>query len=153
MNEKAHMSPTSHITHMHTHHITHTYVYTHTGVYLSLNSSILPNHGYVAFRDIGSTNDAALLCNTNDPPIGANSRGDWYSPDRIRVNNDMVPGVTRNRGPMVVRLLRNTATGPPSEGMYYCLTRNINAALDFKKVYVGLYNHNGGIYSVYMYSL
>ena len=38
------------------------------GVYLSLNGSIVPNHGYVVISDIGTANDdTALFCHTNHP--------------------------------------------------------------------------------------
>ena len=43
---------------------------------------------------------------------------------------------------MVVRLHRNTASDPPSEGIYYCVVEDdtfIN-----QTVYVGLYNSGGG---------
>ena len=76
--------------------------------------------------DIGSTENTALICNTNHPANYTNnanrahSGGDWYGPSGTRVDsmgsND-VPGFVRTRGPMVVRLLRNTATVPPSEGI------------------------------------
>ena len=96
-------------------------------VYLSLNGDIIPNHGYVMISDIGSYDDTALLCITNKPvPSGySNSGGDWYAPDHTRVGGipsiTDVPGFKRNRGPMVVRLLRYTATDPPAEGIYDCV--------------------------------
>jgi hypothetical protein len=93
----------------------------------------------VAIIDIGSTNDTALLCNTNRPSTP--SSGNWYTPDGKRVNLMEVPGVTRNRGTMVVRLKRtNTDTAP--EGIYWCSVED--AASTSQTVYVGLYNHGGG---------
>ena len=117
------------------------------GVYLSLNDDIIPNHGYVAISDIGSTDDTALICHTNRPATqsnNANSGGNWFAPDETRVVFYTVPGFRRSRGPMMVRLLRNTATDPPSEGIHHCLVED--DTLTEQTVYVGLYNRGGGIY-------
>ena len=118
----------------------------YVGVYLSLNDDIIPNHGYVVISDVGSTDDTALICHTNRPPPdnAANSGGNWFAPDEARVTGTVVPGFGRNRGPMMVRLLRNTATDPPSEGIYHCLVEDVT--LTEQTVYVGLYNSGGGIY-------
>ena len=115
------------------------------GVYLSLNSEIVRNHSYVKISDIGNT---ALLCITNrSPPNGdANSGGNWYAPDRTIVGNlgsADVPGFERNRGPMVVRLMRNIGTDPAAEGIYYCEVMD-NTETN-QRVYVGIYN-GGGMY-------
>ena len=121
------------------------------GVYLSLNDDIIPNHGYVVINDIGSTNNTALICHTNRlatiTNIGGstNSGGDWVAPNGVKVDftGTIVPGFRRDRGPMMVRLLRNTATDPPSEGIYHCLVED--DTLTEQTVYVGLYNNGGGI--------
>ena len=121
-------------------------------VYLSLNDNIIPNHGYVVISDIGTANDdTALLCITNHPadvtlPNGnMNSGGDWVAPDGTKVTpGTAVPGVRRNRGPMVVRLYRNTATGPPAEGIYYCLIQDNTDTL--QTLHVGLYTDETGSY-------
>ena len=118
------------------------------GVYLSLNDKIIPNHGYVVISDIGSTDDTALICHNNRPATLIsnnipNSGGDWFAPDETRVNGTNVAGFRRNKGPMMVRLLRNSATDPSSQGIYYCLVEN--DALTEESVYVGLYNSGGGI--------
>ena len=115
-------------------------------VYLSLNGDIIPNHGYVMISDIGSTDNTALLCHTNRPASGGNSGGDWYAPDQTRVAGTDVAGFRRNRDPMVVRLLRITATDPPAEGIYDCVTRD--DTFTAQTVYVGLYNSGGGIFSL-----
>ena len=116
-------------------------------IYLSLNSTIIPNHGYVIISDIGSTDNTALLCRTNKPPYPYNSGGDWYAPDQTRVAGTAVPGFRRNRGPMVVRLLRNNATGTPALGIYDCWLED--DTFTPQSVYVGLYNSGGGIYYSY----
>ena len=131
----------------------HTCTCTCTGVYLSLNDDIIPNHGYVMISDIGSTDDTALICHTNRPGNITGIAGDkhsggaWITPNGMTVGfGDMsyVPGFIRRRGPMMVRLLRNTATDPPSEGIYHCLVED--DTLTEQTVYVGLYRSGGGIY-------
>ena len=118
-----------------------TYIHVNfTGVYLTLNNKFIPNHGYVDISDIGSNDDTALLCHTNRPPPAGSqhSGGEWYAPDGTRVNGNDVPGVTRNRGPMVVRLKRTTGT--PAEGIYHC---EVNDTETQQTVYVGLYSDGG----------
>ena len=112
---------------------------THTDVFLSLNGNIIPDHGYVNISDIGSTVNTALLCITNRP--GSPTSGNWYAPDGTRVVDTDVPGFSRNRGSMVVRLFRmgsETAT----EGIYYCTIQDSTPT--FHMVNVGLYNSGGG---------
>ena len=102
--------------------------------------------------DIGSTNDTALICNTNrianissSGGQGLHSGGDWYAPDGTRVGDrgsDDVPGFVRDRRPMMVQLVRNIATGTPSEGIYYCVVED--DTFTEQTVYVGLYNSGGG---------
>ena len=119
-------------------------------MYISLNESdvIVPNHGFVAISDIGSTENTALICNTNSPVINnfntRHSGGDWYGPRGIRVGgigSKNVSGFVRTRGPMVVRLLRNTATDPPSEGIYHCVVED--DTMTEHTLYVELYNSRG----------
>ena len=119
-----------------------------TGIYVSLDDRVIPNHGYVVISDIGSTDDTALICHTNRPATlnnNADSGGDWFAPDETRVDATAVPGFRRNRGPMMVRLLRDTATDPPPEGIHHCLVED--DTLTEQTVYVGLYNSGGGIYT------
>ena len=114
----------------------------HTDVYLSLNGTVIPNHGYVDISGIGSTDDSALLCHTNFPPPSGSphSGGNWWAPDGTRVHNSDVPGFARNRGPMVVRLIRTSGT--PPEGIYQC---SIMDGEDVNQiVHAGLYNAGQG---------
>ena len=115
-----------------------------TDVYLSLNGTVIPNHGYVDISGIGSTDDSALLCHTNfpPPPGSPHSGGNWHAPDGTRVFGTDVPGVTLSRAPMVVRLKRRTS-GTPPEGIYRCTIQD--AASTPQMVYVGLYNTGEGI--------
>ena len=120
------------------------YLFPLTDVYLSLDGTVIPNHGYVEISRIGSNDDSALLCYTNrpPPPPSTTSGGDWHAPDGTKVFVTDVPGVTRTRGSMVVRLRR--ASGTPPEGIYRC--RIQDAASTFQSsVYVGLYNTGEGI--------
>ena len=115
-------------------------------MYLSLNSNYIPNHGYVVISGIGTSDDSALLCNTNYIPSGEyKSRGDWYAPDGTRVQPNEVPGFRRNRGPGVVRLIRDTGT--PAEGIYRCTVVDNSTELQSVNVHVGLYNSGGGVFS------
>ena len=113
-------------------------------IFFSLNGNIIPNHGYVAINDIGSTDNTALLCITNRPlPNSGNSGGNWYAPDMTRINYDEINGVTRNRGPTIVRLKRTTSTGTPPEGIYLC--EIVDAAFTLQLVYIGVYTSGEGI--------
>ena len=119
-------------------------------VYLSLDGSIIPNHGYVIISDIGTAgDDTALLCHTNHPADtpggtdGMHSGGDWFRPNLSEVMPDSSSeGFRRNRGFMVVRLYRYTAsTDPPVEGVYYCEIEDDTDTL--QRVFVGLYANDG----------
>ena len=109
--------------------------------------------------DIGSSDGdgggTALICHTNrianftvhwSGGMRYHSGGDWHSPDGTRVGDLRVaipdiPGFERDRRPMMVRLHRNTATGTPSEGIYYCVVED--DTFTEQTVYVGLYNSGG----------
>ena len=117
------------------------------GVYLNLSYDIIPNNGYVMISDIGSTDDTALICHTNRPATNKNSGGDWVGPNGMVVGGlaqgvSNVPGFMRNRDPMIVRLLRRTATDPPLEGIFHCEVED--ATFTQQTVYVGVYNSGGG---------
>ena len=112
-------------------------------VFLSLNGSIILNNSYVDISDIGSTDETSLLCITNRPPPAGspNSGGVWFVPDGTRVDGTDVLGFSTTRGPMVVRLRRNTGTDPAAEGIYHCVVMD-NTETD-RTVYVGIYNGGG----------
>ena len=68
-----------------------------------------------------------LLYTITDIGGDNNSGGDWTAPNGMTVgfgHISNVQGFIRRRGPMMVRLLRNTATGTPSEGIYHCLVED-----------------------------
>ena len=100
--------------------------------------------------DIGTAgDDTALLCHTNHPADtsggtdGMHSGGQWFRPDGNEVGGvSSSVGFKRNRGSMVIRLYRNTATGPPVDGIYRCEIMDDTDTL--QTVYVGLYNDDGG---------
>ena len=108
-------------------------------VFLALNGEIIPNNGYVDISVIGPSDDTALLCITNRP--GTPTSGNWFAPDRTRVDGTDVPGFIRTRGSMVVRLFR-MGSRTPRQGIYYCIIEDGTSLL--KMVNVGLYNSGGG---------
>ena len=117
-----------------------------TDVNLSLNGAFIPNHGYVLISDVGSNDTTALLCHTNRPPLHRlhHSEGDWYTPVGTRVVSKSsigVRGFVRNRGPMVVRLLKSSSN-VALEGIYHCSIQDNK--FTNQTVYVGLYNHDKG---------
>ena len=107
-------------------------------VFFILNGAVISNHGYVAISHIGSSDNTSLLCITSRP--GIPSSGNWYGPDGTRVNLMDVPGVTRTRGSMVVRMRRTTGT--PPGGIYWCSIPV--TASTHQIMYVGLYNTGRG---------
>ena len=118
----------------------------HTGVYLRLNGTIIANHDYVEISDI---DDTALICHTSHPAAvgNINSGRDWFAPDGTRVTGNVVPGFRVTRGPMIVRLLRNTDTDPPSEGIYICVVKNDTV---YQTAYVELYYNRIGTYPLFL---
>ena len=121
------------------------FIFPLTDIYLSLNGEVIPNHGYVEISDIGSSDSTALLCHTNRPASGgANSGGNWLAPDGTRVGvpgSTDVPGLHRNKGPMVVRLKRSNS-GSVVQGIYHCIVADSKER--YQRVYFGLYNTGEG---------
>ena len=99
----------------------------------------------MVISDIGSTDDTALLCHTNRPrpPGSHHSGGDWFASYGQRVGSIGTTnvGFLRNRGSMVVRLLRDTNTGTPLDGIYRCSITD--ADRNHHNVYIGLYYNDG----------
>ena len=52
---------------------------------------------------------------------------------------------------MMVRLIRTTSTGPPSEGIYVCGVEDDTST--YQRVYVGLYNNGGGGIKSVLYTI
>ena len=72
----------------------------------------------MVISDIGSTDNSSHSCHTDLDPTESHSGGDWFAPDNTRVYGNQVLGFVRNRGPHVLRLLRNyTDHTPPVEGI------------------------------------
>ena len=117
------------------------------GVYLSLHGDIIPNNGYIVISDIGSTNDSALICHTNRPPVlyygYHNSGGNWFGPDET-VIDFRFPGFRRNRSRKIVRLLKRfyVVSVPPPEGIYQCVVEDDTFVE--QTIHVGLYNRGEG---------
>ena len=113
-----------------------------TDVYLSLKGTIIPNHGYTVYDDIGSTDVTALLCHTNKRGV-PNRGGNWFSPEGTRVSHEInVPGFTRNRGEMLVRL-KNSSIEDPEQGIFKCQVQDANNVP--RNVFVGIYKSGKGI--------
>ena len=93
--------------------------------------------------DIGSTDDTALLCHTNEPAAGV-IVGDWFDPNGNKVGNDSdgmpgdVPGFKRNRVPRVIRLKGSSSESTPPEGVYKCVVKDKTDTN--QTVYVGIYS-------------
>ena len=104
-------------------------------MYIRLNDSIIPNHGYVKISDLSF---ATLDCLNTDHQ----HEGYWISPDGTTVDSSgSVPGFTTTRGPLIVRLLRTSGT--PQQGIYQCVVQDDTAVLYTE--HVGLYNSGKGV--------
>ena len=81
-----------------------------------------------------------LLCHTNKPGQG----GNWVSPKGTRVshNNINVPGFTRDRGEMLVRLKKSSSENP-GQGIFKCQVQDANNVP--RDVFVGIYKGGKGI--------
>ena len=113
-----------------------------TDVYLSLKGTIIPNHGYTVYDDIGSTDVTALLCHTNKRSVPIQG-GNWFSPEGTRVSHEInVPGFTRNRGEMLVRL-KKSSSETPEQGIFKCQVQDANNVP--RDVFVGIYKSGKGI--------
>ena len=109
-----------------------------TDVYLSLNGSVIPNHGYILISDIGFTDETALLCNTNLAPSDDQMyyEGSWFSPNKTKVHEEGAQGFLSNRDASVVRLKKINSTDDLQQGLYSCEINDTST----DTVYVGLYH-------------
>ena len=111
-------------------------------MYLSFHGNVIPNHGYAVIDDISFEN--AVLCHTDLPTqfrgYALHSGGNWFAPDGTRVNEHDVPGFTRNREPMVVRLVKTETSA--NQGIYKCSIQD--AKREQQSVYIGLYYQGYG---------
>ena len=112
-------------------------------MYVSFHGNVIPNHGYAVINDITiGLFENAVLCHTDLPTQfrGLHSGGNWFAPDGTRVNEHKVPGFTRNRGPMVVRLVKTETSA--NQGIYKCTIQD--AKRESQSVYIGLYYQGYG---------
>ena len=97
------------------------------GVTLSLNEANITNNSYVDVRDIGDTDENALLCHTDKLACctGGHKAGEWYYPNRtaVQFSTDTMSASLdnyfyRDRGQSVVRLKR--VGNPHQRGLFWC---------------------------------
>ena len=74
-----------------------------------------------------------------------NSGGECFAPSSDIILRNNIPGLKRNRDPMILRLIRNAATGLPPEGIYTCVIKDDTFAEH--TVYVGIYNRQEGMHN------
>ena len=121
--------------------------------YISFLGQTLANHSYVDLslvRDYYDGSDSVqchtdlrTCCSVSQGP----HRGDWYYPDRLRVQFPGVENIHESRGDMRVDFrARHTATSP--SGIYLCGIQTVAVHSDMdisvgESVYVGLYGSGG----------
>ena len=115
----------------------------HTAVYLNFGGENLPTHGYVAISQLGTTEDTALVCRTDQANCcdGGNIEGGWFNPNgtMVEFNANSSQGFYSSGGSDGIRLLRGS--GIPVEGIYTC--RATDNSSTTQNVFVGLYNDGG----------
>ena len=121
------------------------YIYAPAGVYLQINGTRVPNHGFLGRGELSNHNrsiDNPLLCVTPDnttccssAETGGSPLGNWYFPNGIEVpTNDTGWLFYTTRGPGVVRLHRHTRG---VSGIYHCVMPDQSGVN--QTLYVGLY--------------
>ena len=116
------------------------------GVTLSLNGRAIANNSYVDVRDIGDSDDNALLCHTDKINCcRLPNKGEWYYPNGINVKQYWTSKTAspdnyyyRNRGPRVVRLKR--VGNPHQRGLFWCEVINQNNENQTIFVNIGMCN-------------
>ena len=113
-------------------------------MYLNFGGENLPTHGYVAISQLGTTEDTALVCRTDQANCcdGGNIEGGWFNPNgtMVEFNANSSQGFYSSGGSDGIRLLRGS--GIPVEGIYTC--RATDSSSNTQNVFVGLYNEDGG---------
>ena len=111
-------------------------------MYLNFGGENLPTHGYVAISELGTTEDTALVCRTDQTSDEDNTEGGWFNPNgtMVEFNANSSQGFYSSVGSDGIRLLRGS--GIPVEGIYTC--RATDNSSSTQTVFVGLYNENGG---------
>ena len=117
--------------------------------YVSFLGQTLANHSYVDlslvrdYYDVQCHTDLRTCCSVGQGP----HRGDWYYPDRLRVQFPGVENIHESRGGMRVDFrARHTATSP--SGIYLCGIQTVAVHSDVdisvgESVFVGLYGSGG----------
>ena len=117
----------------------------HTAVYLNFGGENLPTNGYVAISQLGTTEDTALVCRTDQANCcdGDNIEGGWFNPNgtMVEFNPNSSQGFYSSGGFDGILLLRGS--GIPEEGIYTCRTTDNSSTT--QTVFVGLYNEDGGM--------
>ena len=125
-------------------------IHSQTVPYVSFMGTNLPNHSYVDLTRVGSAEDGSdgVQCRTDlltcCRTAQGSHRGDWYSPNEVRLNCADSPGdIYEVRGAQRVDLRRrgNNITS----GVYRCTIAYSNWYSLFRQgvVYVGLYISGG----------
>ena len=111
-------------------------------MYLNFGGENLPTHGYVAISQLGTTEDTALVCRTDQTSDGDNTEGGWFNPNgtMVEFNANSSQGFYSSVGSDGIRLLRGS--GIPVEGIYSCRATDISSST--QTVFLGLYNEDGG---------
>ena len=140
-----------------------TYICAPAGVYLQINGTRVPNHGFVNRGELSNHSraiDNPLVCvtpnNTNccsSAETGGAPLGNWFFPNRTEVpTNDTGWLFYSTRGPGVVQLHRRTGG---VSGIYHCVIPDLSGVN--QTLYVGLYaitsitsGKQNKIYALYM---
>ena len=113
-------------------------------MYLHFGGENLPPNAYVVISALGTTNDSALVCRTDQPDCceGDNITGGWFDPSGTMISFDASSsqGLYSSGGSEGIHLLRGT--GIPVEGIYTC--RVADGTSTIQTVFVGLYNDYRG---------
>ena len=110
-------------------------------MYLSFGGENLLTNDYVAISQLGSTEETALACRTDQ--TSGDSTGGWFNPNgtMVEFNANSSQGFYSSAGSDGILLLRGS--GIPVEGIYTC--RATDSTSTEQTVFVGLYNQDGGI--------